>query len=383
MDMLEKTANKRTISRYKYILIGSLLFLGLIIFKFMRPYLSGFLGAATLYVIVNRQQLYLTQKLHFKRALSALLIILEVLFLFLIPLTGIALLIVDTLSNVTIDPQAIMRQVSDFINSIEEKVGFNIFTPENLSFVPKVGTNVLQVLGNSVYGFVINIFVLLFVLFYMLLNNRQFTNAIREILPFSRENKEILEDETRLIIKANAIGIPLMAIIQGLFAYFGYLFFGVDSALMYAVFTGFVTILPIVGTMVVYVPLAIGFLLSGNYVGGIGLLIYGFVVIGGVDNVARFLLQKQLADIHPLITVFGVLIGIPMFGFWGVIFGPLLLSLFILFFNMFRHEYVPGSEAKPRVTTRYKGSNNMDKIIRNSPIRKTIRKKGRKVEKTI
>ena len=67
---------------------------------------------------------------------------------------------------------------------------------------------------------------------------------------------------------------------------------------------------------------------------------------------ARFLLQKKLADIHPLITVFGVLIGIPMFGFWGVIFGPLILSLFILFFNMYRHEYVAGSKAEPRVTTR-------------------------------
>ena len=69
---------------------------------------------------------------------------------------------------------------------------------------------------------------------------------------------------------------------------------------------------------------------------------------------ARFLLQKKLADIHPLITVFGVLIGIPMFGFWGVIFGPLILSLFILFFNMYRHEYVAGSKAQPRVTTRLK-----------------------------
>ena len=87
---------------------------------------------------------------------------------------------------------------------------------------------------------------------------------------------------------------------------------------------------------------------------GIGLAIYGLIIVGGVDNVARFLLQKKLADIHPLITVFGVLIGIPMFGFWGIIFGPLLLSLFILFFNMYRHEYVKGSKAEPRVTTRMK-----------------------------
>jgi len=145
-----------------------------------------------------------------------------------------------------------------------------------------------------------------------------------------------------------------MAIIQGFFAYMGYLIFGVENALLYAILTAFATILPLVGTMIVWVPLGISLLLVSDYVNGIGLIIYGLFIIGGVDNVARFLLQKKLADIHPLITVFGVLIGLPMFGFWGVIFGPLILSLFILFFNMFRHEYVPGSKAEPRVTTRQK-----------------------------
>ena len=210
----------------------------------------------------------------------------------------------------------------------------------------------MQVLGNSVYSFVINIVVILFVLYYMLFSNDEFERAISEILPFKEENKQILAEETRLIIQANAIGIPLMAIIQGFFAYFGYLLFGVESAILYAILTAFATILPIVGTMIIWAPLSIGMMIGGDLVNGIGLFFYGFFIIGGVDNVARFILQKKLADIHPLITVFGVLIGIPMFGFWGVIFGPLILSLFILFFNMYRHEYVPGSKAEPRVTTR-------------------------------
>ena len=70
------------------------------------------------------------------------------------------------------------------------------------------------------------------------------------------------------------------------------------------------------------------------------------LIIGSIDNVVRFILQKQLADIHPLITVFGVLLGIPLFGFWGVVFGPLILSLFMLFFDMYRYDYVPGSTVK-------------------------------------
>ncbi len=339
---------------YKYILIGLLILLGLIIFKYTRPYMSGFLGAATLYVIVNGQQKFLTQKFHFKKSLSALLIVLEVLFFILLPLTGIAFLVIDTFSGITIDPEAILARVNSFVDLLEEKLGFDIFTPENLAVIPRAGTNILQALGSSIYAFVINVIVILFVLYYMLFSNIEFEKSIREILPFKEENKQIVAEETRLIIQANAIGIPLLAIIQGFFAYMGYLLFGVESAILYAILTAFSTIIPIVGTTIVWAPIAIGMLLNADYVNGIGLLLYGFFIIGGVDNVARFLLQKKLADIHPLITVFGVLIGLPMFGFWGVIFGPLLLSLFILFFNMYRHEYVPGSKAEPRVTTRLK-----------------------------
>lgn len=352
--MIEQAEKERNNLRYKYILIGALILLGLIIFKFTRPYMSGFLGAATLYVIVSGQQRFLTQKWRLRKSLSALLIVLEVLFFILIPLTGLTLLVIDTFSGITFDPQVILDDVSAFILSIEERLGFNLFTPENLSGLPKLGTNLLQVVGNSVYSFVINIIVILFVLYYMLFSNDEFEKSIREILPFKEENKQILGEETHLIIQANAIGIPLMAIIQGFFAYLGYLIFGVESPLLYAILTAFSTILPLVGTMIVWVPISISLLLGGDYVNGICLAIYGLIIVGGVDNVARFLLQKKLADIHPLITVFGVLIGIPMFGFWGIIFGPLLLSLFILFFNMYRHEYVKGSKAEPRVTTRMK-----------------------------
>lgn len=347
-------SNKAEGRKYKYILIGFIILLGLLIFKYTRPYMSGFLGAATLYIIVIGQHRYLTQKLNFKKALSAILIVLEVLIFILLPLTGLTFLVLDTFSGVTINPEEIMRGVNDFIHSVEEKVGFNLFTPENLSVLPRAGTNILQTLGASIYSFVINIVVILFVLYYMLYSNVEFEQAIREILPFKDENKLILAEETRLIIQANAVGIPLMAIIQGFFAYLGYLLFGVEGALLYAILTAFSTILPIVGTMIVWVPLSIGLLIGGDVVNGVGLFIYGLFIIGGVDNVARFLLQKKLADIHPLITVFGVLIGIPMFGFWGVIFGPLILSLFILFFNMYRHEFVEGSNAEPRVTTRFR-----------------------------
>ncbi|MDO5663812.1 MAG: AI-2E family transporter [Bacteroidia bacterium] len=339
---------------YKYILIVLLILLGTILFKELRIYLSGFLGAATLYVLLKGQMTYLVEKKKLKKGFAATLLTIEALLLFLGPLTGIAFLVIDTISGISIDPKAIIDSFNNFVQMIEDKLNFEIFTPDNLSSLPKLGGNILQSLGTSIYSLVINSLFALFILFYMLYNYEGFEKMVKEILPFKEENKQILGEETKMIIQANAIGIPLLAIIQGVFAYIGYIFFGVDNALLYAILTGATSIIPILGTTVVWVPISLSLFLEGNIGGGIGMSLYGFIIIGGVDNVARFLLQKWLADIHPLITIFGVLIGIPMFGFWGVIFGPLLLSLFVLFFNMYRHEYIPGSTAQPRVATRMK-----------------------------
>lgn len=67
---------------------------------------------------------------------------------------------------------------------------------------------------------------------------------------------------------------------------------------------------------------------------------FALIVITNVDNLARFILQKKIADIHPLITIFGVVIGLSLFGFMGVIFGPLLISIFLLCLNIFKKEYL-------------------------------------------
>ena len=339
--------------QYQYILLILILAIGFIIFQQMRPYIGGFLGASTLYVLLRGQMKVLTVKKKMSRGLAATLILLEALFIFLIPLTGIGFLAVDTISGIKIDPDALKESVINVIDAIENRFNIKLFTPENMSFIPKLGTNLVQALAANSYSFVMNTVVILFVLYFMLYGSDDFEATIREILPFSPENKQSFVRETKSIIQANALGIPLLAIIQGFFAYLGYLIIGVSSPVLYAVLTAFATIIPLVGTAVVYIPLAIAFVIQHRYGAAIAVALYGMIVIGTVDNIFRLLLQKKLADIHPLITIFGVIIGIPMFGFWGVIFGPLILSLFILFFNMSRHDYIEGSVALPVVTTKF------------------------------
>ena len=92
-------------NQYKYILIGLLILVGLIFFKEGRPFLSGLLGASTLFVMMRNQMAYLTEKKKWNRALSATLLLIEALLLFLVPLTAFALLIIDTLSGIEFDIQ--------------------------------------------------------------------------------------------------------------------------------------------------------------------------------------------------------------------------------------------------------------------------------------
>ena len=309
----------------------------------------------------------LVEKRKWSRGLSATIIVLGTLIFILIPVTGIGFLAADTISGIKIDPAAITTALNDFARNVEERLDIRVFTPENLSFVPRAGTSLMQILVSGLSSMLINSVVAIFVLYFMLVSYDTLGGVILEMLPFSEENKSILREETKSIILSNAVGIPVVAITQGILAYLGYMFFGVNNPLVYAVLVAFTTIIPVVGTSLVWAPIGISAILQGDIVRGILLLAYGLLVIGGSDAILRFVLQKKLANIHPLITFFGVIIGLSMFGFWGIIFGPLLISFLILLINMFRHDYIVGSTSIPRVTTQEDQQSNILLRKRNKP----------------
>jgi len=108
--------------------------------------------------------------------------------------------------------------------------------------------------------------------------------------------------------------------------------------------------MPVVGAALIYVPLTVMMFAQGHTGKGIAMGIWGFGFIGLVDNLFRFILNKRLGNIHPLITIFGVIVGVQLFGFIGLIFGPLLISLFILLLRIYSSEFI----VKKRVINRVK-----------------------------
>jgi len=140
-------------------------------------------------------------------------------------------------------------------------------------------------------------------------------------------------------------------------AFVGYLVFNAPSPLFWGVLTCFATIIPIFGTALVWLPLAGYMALTGDWGPAIGLLLYGGLVVTHVDNVVRFIMQKKMADTHPLVTIFGVFIGLSLFGFMGVIFGPLMLGD-IRLLRQYLQEEIPRRDvvqAVVRARARYPG----------------------------
>ena len=168
--------------------------------------------------------------------------------------------------------------------------------------------------------------------------------SLKEMLPFSEKSKRYFIKENLDLIRSNAYGVPIMAVSQGIIAIIGYSIFGVEQAVFWGLMTGLASIVPVVGTMVVWVPLCIYQMATGEVNSGLLLSLYCLIFVGGIDNVLRFTLLKKMADIHPLITVFGVILGLQLFGAMGLVFGPLLLSLPRILYAVYKIEkrqYLP------------------------------------------
>lgn len=336
--------NNSRLQYWRFSLIGILLVLGYILFREFIPYMGGILRACTIYILVRKQMFKLTEKKKVGRGIAATLILIESILCFLIPLAGAVWLFVSKVQDLNLDPNQLVDGVNHVAKLIQEKTGYNVLLPKNLESVVALIPSVAQIVMNGITGFGINLAVLVLVLYFMLIGGRSMERYIYDILPFSSENKKQVLEEVNIMVKSNAIGIPLLGIIQGVIALIGYYIFKVPTPVLFGLLTAVATIIPVIGTALVWAPLSLYLGLSGEWINALGLAIYAIIIISNADNLIRFMLQKKLADIRPLITIFGVFIGLSLFGFMGIIFGPLLLSMFLLCFNIFKKEYIDKQE---------------------------------------
>lgn len=222
---------------------------------------------------------------------------------------------------------------------VNDRLGMDILTEKNIEKITTKITEIVPPLLSSTASALMNIAIAYFLLWFLLIHAGEIERWLLKHLPFKPENRNVVLSEVKDSVMSNAIGLPIMGAIQGILAGIGFWIFGVADPLIWGIATGICSFIPFVGTMAAWMPLALLTFAAGDIVNGIGQTLWGFIVIGLSDNFVRMLLLKKIGNTHPLITLFGVIIGLNLFGFLGLIFGPLLISLFMLLIKIYIREF--------------------------------------------
>ena len=326
--------NERAKSIGFFLVMASLA--GLIVYE-LRYFSSAVLGAFTLYILLRKPHRKLVANGWNNTLATVAVVLLTFLIVFIIG-GGVAGVIIAKIQDFS--PQSVLDNIRLFHNTIIQKWGHNIF-PEDIveqgvQWLGKALPGVLSATGNVIA----NVILMVFVLFFMLQGSEKFEQGISNFIPISKENTRLLKKETINMIISNTIGIPVIMMLQGSLAALAYWFTGAGDPIIWGLLTGFAGLIPVIGTVVIWVPLALNLLIGGNILNGIILLIWGICVISLIENGFRMIFLKKYANVHPLIPLFGVILGINMLGFWGIIFGPLLLSSFLLLVKIFHSEFL-------------------------------------------
>ncbi|WP_405605193.1 AI-2E family transporter [Polaribacter sp. Asnod1-A03] len=316
-----------------------ILLISILIFRELIPYLSGVLGAITIYVLLRKWMIALLKK-NWNPSIAATLIIIVSFIGILLPISGILFMLANKVSSLVSNSEEIVETFKTQMTSLEAKVGYNFTDKMNFSEISSWITDNLQGFVGSTFNIFLSIGLMYFILYFMLINEKILRRSLYKYIPINEVNLKIIGKESHAMVRSNTIGIPLVAIAQGIIALIGFLIFDIENPFFWFAIVTVGSMIPFIGTFVGILPVFVLTLASGNDFAAWGILIYGIIVVGSTDNIIRLFVLKKLDDVHPLITLIGVIVGVPLFGFIGLIFGPLLISLFLVIVKIYRKEFV-------------------------------------------
>lgn len=322
--------------------LGIILFLGVLLFIELKSFLPATLGAFTFYVLMNGWMKRLVAR-KWPPALAAATLMFFSLLLIVVPIGALVKMLISRLSISEAQLNVAIQAIQVSVHQLEDRIGIQLMNKEYASKLSGLVAGQVPTVLGATFNTVSTIGIMYFILYFMLTQGREMERLAGALMPMKRGYRHLVQKEMNTLVVSNAIGIPLIALAQGIMALIGYLILGVKEPMLWFSITCITAMIPIVGAALAYVPLAIIFFVNGDTVRGISMLVLGFGIIGTIDNVLRFWLQKKIGDVHPLITVFGVVVGLQLFGFIGLVFGPLLISLFILLIKIYRLEFSAGS----------------------------------------
>jgi predicted PurR-regulated permease PerM len=281
------------------------------------------------------------------KKLSSIMTLLVFFVVIFIPFSLVSYYIIIKAIKLVLDYKVYIENpevLNGFISSFFEKVtNSSVLSGINYSdFFNNLVLFILETSKNfftSIPVFLFNLGMILFISYYILIYNKNLFKAMNEYIPLSlkRQNELILSIQKNL--KVLFKGYFITGIIQTLIAFIGYYIFDAPNLLIVTVLTLFFSLIPYLGTPIIWVPISIYLILSGDLFGGFGLLIYGILIISTVDNFLRPILMSDKETISPPLVFVGFMGGLFSFGISGIILGPIIISITAIFLRYLKENY--------------------------------------------
>jgi predicted PurR-regulated permease PerM len=318
-----------------YITLVIIIALGCLIAYSLMGIFGSLLSTLVLYTILRPAYLYLTEKKKWRRSIAAILLLFISVIVLVLPFYALSSMVIEKIAELKNDQiyfKNLMYKIQHLL-----PVGSNAqqILEDGLKSAGTWATSLFPSLISGIFNIVLGLLLMYFLLYFMLVQREAFENALVKYAPFREQNAYRFAEEMRNTTYANVVGQGFIALVQGSLVSLAFYVLGYNDPLFWGVVTAFISLVPILGPPVVFVPAALLQLADGHNFAGWAMLIFGFVVIINIDNVLRFMIAKKVGNIHPIITVLGVVIGIPLFGILGLVFGPLLLSYFFLLIKIY------------------------------------------------
>ena len=324
----------------KWLVLGLIIFLGAFIFFALRDFLTSIIGSIILYTLFRPWYLNLHERKNWNSSLAAIVIILFTFFLLLVPLFSLAWLLIEKIIEFKNHPETI----NSLIEKVDNYVGDNFKKPD---LVPDTLNKLEGWLAGSfpsavarIIHIILQVLVMYFIFYFMLVNHKFLESTFMKYVPFPEKNALQLASKFKNITYACVIGHGLVALSQGILFGIGFMIFGIPNALFWAVVIMLFAFIPMVGPPAVFIPTSLVMISSGNNFSGIGILLYGLILVSSIEYFIRFFVARKIGNIHPVITILGLIIGLPFFGILGLVIGPLIVSLFILLIEFYEDNYV-------------------------------------------
>lgn len=273
--------------------------------------------------------------------LSAGLSVVLAVLLMILPTAYLVSELVDQVSGAYNTFQAdSLKQVGDYLSGLTNgRLDFQEMLNSTLDQVRQsIVTMAPNVLG-SISELLLGLFIMFFVMFYGFREGHGFIRYLKTLLPLETGLKDSLFNEMRTVTQAVLYGQVLTAVIQGGLGGVGLLIFGVPNALFWGAIMMITAFVPVLGTPLIWVPAGVGLILDGDSTRGVLLLIFGVTIVMNIDNILRPRLVSGRSHVHPVLILIGVLGGLKVFGFIGLLVGPLILAVLVALIKFYEQNY--------------------------------------------